>query len=224
MKNISLFSKLTVLLCVCTLMTTLSGCFDGSFLWHPGTPEELRVPAGHYRLEADFSNGVLPANTDGIPYKESKFLDVPINSLYYNAETESNVCSAEAYEAAAMEIAEYLSEWTGLDFDLNRVTYYENGLLIDWSEQSTLLAGLGDREQKEDFHFDDAVSLNWFMMDTLHSTLRSNLPVSDVYYCSDGMPLEFSNDMAARGLSALPTDEPYYGSYYYVSQANEKGE
>jgi hypothetical protein len=208
--------KFLLLVITLSLIFSLSGCW----LFGPA-PEWTQVPEGHYRLEADFSNGVLPSNTEGIPYKESKFLDVPINSQYYDSETKSKVFTAEAYEASAMEIAEYLSEWTGLDFTLNSAKdVIDGGLVIDWSKQSTLVAGLDDREQKEDFKFDDAVSLNWFMMDTMKSTLASNLPVSSVYYCSDGQPLEFANpeDMAAQGLTELSADEPYYGSYYYVSK------
>jgi hypothetical protein len=215
-------SALAVLL---SMFVTIS--LGGCFLWNSVTPDEYMVPEGHYQLIADFSNGVFPANTDGTAYTPSKFLDTPITSGYYDTETKNYVYTDEAIEAAVMEMAGYLSEWTGLDFTLNGVTSVPDGILIDWSKQSTLLAGLGEREMKEEFSFSDAVSLNWFMMDSLKSTIESNLSViSIVYYCSEGEPLEFINaeDMAAQGLSSLSADEQYYGSAYYVSGASGEGE
>ncbi|MDR2502318.1 MAG: hypothetical protein LBC78_03610 [Oscillospiraceae bacterium] len=196
---------------------SLGGCLP----WHPGTPDEYMVPEGHYRLVADFSNGVLPANTEGIPRTPSKFLHKPITCEYYDPATKNYVYADEAIHGAVMEMAGYLSEWTGLDFTLNGVTSAPDGVLIDWSKQSTLLAGLGDREMKAEFSFSDGVSLNWFMMDSLKSTVESNLPVvSFVYYCSEGAPLEFINpeDMADQGLRSLSADEQYWGSAYYVSE------
>jgi hypothetical protein len=187
------------------------------FLWHSGTPEEYRVPDGYYHLLADFSNGSLEG-----PLKSN---DVPIKSRFYDSESGEKVFTEEAMTEAAMEIAEYLSGWTGLDFTLNGVTGVENGVLVDWAKNSTLVAGLDSREQKEEFRFFDAVSLNWFMLDTLRNTLMDNLQYSFVYYCSDGNPLTFPNaeDMASQGLSILPIDEPYYGSFYYVTGAGEEG-
>lgn len=175
-------------------------------------------------MEADFSNGVLPASVnEDDKHIPSLYKDAPIKSQFYDEKTKSTVFTKEAYEAAAMEMAAYLSEWTGLDFTLNSVSDTEAGLVVDWSKTSTLLAGLDNREQKEEFRFSDSVTLNWFMMDSLASTLHINLPGNDVFYCSEGKPLVFPNpeDMAAQGLSAMPIDEPYYGSYYYVSQAKK---
>lgn len=121
----------------------------------------------------------------------------------------------------AFFLADSLSEWTGLDFTLNDVTFGEDSITVDWSADSTLIAGLDGREQKEGFRFFDAVSLNWFMMDSLARTLKHNLPVTTVYYCSDGGPVTFQNpeDMAAQGFPKLPVDEPYEGSAFYAAQA-----
>lgn len=197
------YTKQMFTILVALLSLSLFGCFLGV-----PTPEEYRIPEGHYRLHADFSNGTLPASVDEeVNHIPSKFKDVPIKS------------ELVTLEAAAMEMADYLSEWTVLDFTLNSVTKAENGIIIDWSKNSTLLAGLDDRELKKEFRFFDAVTLNWFMMDTLSSTLHDNLSVSFIYYCSDGQPLEFNNqaDMDAQGLTELSADEPYKGSWYYVS-------
>lgn len=196
------------------LALSLTFSFSGCFVWNSGTPEKSHASIEEYRLIADFSNGFL----DG----EMKFLDKPITCGYYDKGKKENVYTEEAYEAAAVEIADYLSEWVGLDFTLNNAKVVENGILIDWSEQSTLLAGLDDREQKRDFTFYDAVSLNWFMMDSLAATLIENLPINAVYYCCNGQALEFTNpeDMAAQGLTELSADKQYYGSYYYVSETD----
>lgn len=188
------------------LIPLLGGCS----LWNSGTPEEYQVPSGHYQLIADFSNGALDGSLE--------FLNAPIESPFYDAEAGAYVFTQEATEAAAMEIAALLSEWTGLDFTLNSVRMVENGLLVDWSKDSTLLAGLGEKAQKEGFHFYDAASLNWFMLDSLAFSLNNNLQVSFVYYCTDGEALDLEG-MTAEGQTLLPVDEPYYSSYYYVSQS-----
>ena len=176
--------------------------FSGCFLWNAPTPEWVRVPEGHYRLHTNFANGVLPANTEGIPYKEPKYLDVPIKSQYYDWESKTNVFTVEAYHAAAAEIADYLSDWTGLDFTINDFSEASIGVIVDWSKESTLLSGLHGREQKEDFLFSDDASLYWFMMDSLASTLTENLPYSYVYYCAEGKQLVFPiEDCALKVLS-----------------------
>lgn len=125
----------------------------------------------------------------------------------------------------AFFLADSLSEWTGLDFTLNDVTFGEDSITVDWSADSTLIRGLDNREQKEDFHFFDAVSLNWFMMDSLAQTLKHNLPVTTVYYASNGAPIPFQNpeDMAAQGLPLLPVDQPYEGSAFFVTHADGNG-
>lgn len=42
-----------------------------------------------------------------------------------------------------------------------------DGLAVDWAKDSTLVAGLDDRAQKEEFFMYDVESLSWFMMDSL---------------------------------------------------------
>jgi hypothetical protein len=127
----------------------------------------------------------------------------------------------------AFTLADGLSEWTGLDFTLNDVTFPDDeSIIIDWSKDATLIAGIDDREFKEGFHFYDAVSLNWFMMDSLATTLKRSMEVATVYYQSEGQPLAFPNpeDMAAQGLPELPIGQPYEGSVFFVSHAGGKGE
>jgi hypothetical protein len=113
-----------------------------------------------------------------------------------------------------------LSEWTGLDFSLNDVMFEERGIIIDWSADSTLISGLGDREMKPEFHFYDAVSLNWFMMDSLAETFKEAFEETTIYYCSNGEPIAFTNpeDMTSQGLPELPMDKPYEGSAFYAGE------
>jgi hypothetical protein len=129
----------------------------------------------------------------------------------------------------AFTMAEGLSEWTGLNFALNGVTLNsdDDSVTVDWSKDSTLIAGLGDGPQKDEFRMADAVSLNWFMMDSMAMTLKKNLDyVTAVYYRSDGKPITFTNpeDMAAQGLPELPIDQSYEGSAFFVSHAGNGGD
>lgn len=120
-----------------------------------------------------------------------------------------------------------LSDWTGLDFSLNDVRFLDDeSVIVDWSKDATLIAGLDNREQKDEFQFFDAVSLNLFMMDSLAVTLKNNMAINNVYYCSDGEPIRFPNpeDMASVGLSELPIDQPYEGSAFFNSHGDGKGD
>lgn len=124
-------------------------------------------------------------------------------------------------------LADALYQWTGLDFSLADAHIDGNRAYVDWSADSTLVGGLGDRKQKEEFHFYDAVSLNWFMMDSLVRTIKENLPVDEVYFSMDGgNELVFPNpeDMAAQGLPVLPTNQTYEGSAFFVAHADGRGD
>lgn len=160
-------------------------------------------------LYADFSNGM----PDGeLLEKEIK---LPVEN---EPASESQI---------VFSLADGLTEWTGLDFKLNDVSFPDNkSIVVDWSKDSTLIAGLDDREFKEDFHFYDAVSLNWFMMDSLATTIKGNMLIENVYYQSDAKPIEFPNpeDMAAQGLPILPVDQSYEGSAFFVAHADGKGD
>lgn len=161
-------------------------------------------------LYADFSNGV-----SGGEVKE-KVITLPLENEPYSQ------------SLIAFILADELSEWTGLDFALNDVFFpdYES-VEVDWSKDATLIAGLDDREFKEGFRFSDTVSLNWFMMDSLATTLKNNMTEkTSVYYLSDAQPITFPNpeDMAAEGLPELPIDQPYEGSAFFVSHAGGAGD
>ncbi len=121
----------------------------------------------------------------------------------------------------AGELAAGLSELTGLDFTIT-AAQTEDSLTVDWAVDSTLIAGLDDREQKEDFFFHDADSLRWFMMDSLWQTLTRNLGVDTVCYTMDG-GRELSFDELSP-VQVFPSDIPYLGSIFYAAHADVKGE
>lgn len=120
-------------------------------------------------------------------------------------------------------LSAYLSSLTGLDFSVSG-SVEDGKAFVSWQDTSTLVAGLDDREQHEDFFFYDAVSLNWFMMDSLAATIKTNLPaVTEVYYAGEnGAPVVFPNpeDMAHQGLPVLPVDLPYEGSAFFAAHAD----
>jgi hypothetical protein len=125
-------------------------------------------------------------------------------------------------EITAKSIAEKLSQWSGLDFTINSETVSETSLTVDWSLDSTLIANLDDREQKEDFTFFDEDSMRWFMMDSLAQTCMENMNISEVYYTMDkGKELSFEG---LYPVSIFPKDTPYMNSPFYFAHADVKGD
>ena len=125
-------------------------------------------------------------------------------------------------DATPQALAQALSEWSGLDFTLNSAAVEEGAVTVDWAANSTLVSGLDDREQKDEFHFYDIDSLRWFMMDSLYSTLTANLGEIEVYYTMDG-----GQDLAFDELypvNVFPSDIPYLGSPFYFAHADVQGE
>lgn len=116
------------------------------------------------------------------------------------------------------ELIYALSTVSGLDFNVT-VSLSDNGRVIaDWAADSTLIAGLDDREQNEEFFFYDADSLRWFMMDSLWKTLGA----SEIYYTMDGgKELVFDDLYAAK---VIPSDVPYMGSAFYFAHADDIGD
>ncbi len=121
----------------------------------------------------------------------------------------------------AVELAEELSALTGLDFIITADKTLD-GWVVDWSKNSTLVAGMDERQQKEDFFFFDADSLSWFMMDSLYQTLADNLDTETIYYTMDGgKELCLENLSPAR---VFPSDIPYLGSQFYLAHQDVQGE
>lgn len=118
-------------------------------------------------------------------------------------------------------LADSLSDLTGLDFFVG-FTEDDNTLYADWRLDSTLVANLDNREQKEEFFFFDADSMRWFMMDSLWMTLKENLGVEDIYYTMDGgQELEFEYLYAT---DIIPSDFPYPGYMFFKAHMDNKGE
>lgn len=124
-------------------------------------------------------------------------------------------------EITPEELADALSVWTGLDFYIS-ASFNENGqLIVDWAKNSTLIANLDGREQKEEFFFFDADSMRWFMMDSLYQTLKEQFN-TEVYYTMDG-----GKELAFEELNPVkvfPVDIPYMGSAFYFNHADVIGD
>lgn len=123
-------------------------------------------------------------------------------------------------QKTAEELADELSELTGLDFIIT-ISKNSDGWIVDWSADSTLVAGLHDREQKEEFFFFDQDTLSWFMMDSLWRTLTENLDTENIYYTMDGgKELVFTE---LYPVSEFPSDVPYMGSEFYYAHTDVQG-
>lgn len=117
-------------------------------------------------------------------------------------------------------IASELSDYTGLNFAV-KIKETEDGLIVDWMTNSTLLGG-SDTEPKEDFAFHDVDTMSWFMMDSLWGTLTKNLDIKNVYYTmGDGKPLQLKNVSNATNFD---TSSPYMGSAFYFAHSDVKGD
>ena len=121
----------------------------------------------------------------------------------------------------AEELAIELSELTGLDFFIT-ADNTDDGWIIDWSADSTLIAGLDGREQKNDFFFFDADTLNWFMMDSLWRTLTENLNAENIYYTMDGGKQLVFEELYP--VNKFPSDIPYMGSDFYFNNVDVRGD
>lgn len=115
------------------------------------------------------------------------------------------------------EIIEVMSDLSGLDFFVD-ISVEDGRYVVDWAADSTLIAGLDERPQKEDFFFYDADSMRWFMMDSLWRTLGKE----ELYYTMDG-GRELAFD-ALYPVSVFPADMPYRGSGFYFAQAGAGGD
>ena len=121
----------------------------------------------------------------------------------------------------AEELAGELTGLTGLDFFIT-ASKTDDGWIVDWAADSTLIAGLDDREQKEEFHFFDQDSLCWFKMESLRRTLTENLNAENIYYTMDGGRELFFEELYS--VNVFPSDIPYMGSEFYFAHADVRGD
>jgi len=86
-----------------------------------------------------------------------------------------------------LDIADALSELTGLNFDISyEIDPANNAVIIDWLETSSLATGQPPEVQDEDYFFFDVVSLRWFMLNSMYTSIRENLGDMDVFYSVNG--------------------------------------
>ena len=122
----------------------------------------------------------------------------------------------------AEELAQELSELTGLDFTIT-ASKAEDGWIVDWAADSTLVSGLDSREQKAEFFFFDYDSQSWFMMDSLWRTLTENLDAKNIYYTMDGGQ-ELVLEKMSSSINEFPSDIPYMGSGFYSAHDDVRGD
>ncbi len=151
-------------------------------------------------------------------------------TLYGNFSTGSTYQDKEDYQKTKTEmfdeitvesLSEALTEWTGLQFIYNDVTMEGDTITIDWDGESTFVTGDAPIPQKDEFHFFDAFSLRWFMLDSLHDTLMANLDVTAIYYTMEGETISIVDFTMPAGLSF---EGPYQGSPYYFQAEGAGGE
>ena len=121
----------------------------------------------------------------------------------------------------AKELAAELTELTGLDFTIT-VSETDDGLIVDWAADSTLVSGPDSREQKEEFVFYDYDTMSWFMMDSLWRTLTENLDTENIYYTMDGGKTLTLEKMSPAII--IPSDTPYMGSEFYAAHTDLRGD
>ena len=152
--------------------------------------------------------------------------------LYTNIYTGSDIDDFQTHpfeytgDLTVEKLAQGLSELTGLDFFITETPSSEpNEITIDWALDSTLIANMDGREQKEEFFLYDTDSMSWFMMDSLWRTVMENFEVKNIYYTMDGGQELILDEKELSGTNEFPSDIPYMGSsFYYVQDYVKDGE
>lgn len=192
-------AKMVALAAALALVLALGACSGGGGVSSTASVASRPPASSAPAVEADV---VLYADRSaGLPFET-------VEELGLIETKEVKIKGAVTVEA----LADALSEWTGLDFTPNGVEVSGDDITIDWAVDSVMLGG--DGEPKEDFFFFDAVTQNWFMLDSLARTVHNNIMGSTVYYSQNGgQPMGFEE---MEGLEELPVDQPYYGSSYFA--------
>jgi hypothetical protein len=152
--------------------------------------------------------------------------DMTTAVLYTNMECGSETAEFKdhSYQYSGLPsgeaLAEGLSELTGLNFSITVISCNNDGILVSWNDDSSLIAGIGDMEQKEEFFCYDVDSTRWFMMDSLWKTLTENLGVENVYYTMNGDNKLVFNELYP--VKEFPEDIPYMGSVFYFAHADNR--
>ncbi len=204
-KKTKKMKKITLLSILLSLAIMLSACGSESSEATETTPQETTTASTTETEEKEEEIAILQANfSDGNadPSGEQiKEYDLPYTG-----------------DLTVEKLTEGLSELTGLDFFLEDVMISGNTVYIDWASNSTLVAGIDDREFLEDFHFYDHISMRWFMMDSLYHTIINNLDYSEVYYSTEGGYDIYFEDFS------IPANIAYQGSAFYYNHSGNAGE
>lgn len=163
------------------------------------------------------------SNADATPEQDAKKAVLYTNMTTGSEEPDIKEYTFEYFgELTAEVLADGLSKLTGLDFKISITDGRDDWLSVDWAKDSTLVANLGDREQKEEFHFFDADSMRWFMMDSLWLTLTKNLNKEKIYYTMDGSEELMFEELYP--VNVFPAEQEYMGSAFFFAHADGKGD
>ena len=202
MKKLSILLTLTMLICL------LTACGNAVPSSAPASSESSGAPASSEPAEP--AQSTAESTRTDVLYAVFGAEDVKEYPIEYTGDPKT-----------ADDLARALTELTGLDFIIT-ASKTDDGWIVDWAADSTLVAGLDDRVQKDDFFFFDQDSLRWFMMDSLWRTLTENLDAENIYYTMDG-----GQDMVFEELypvNTFPSDSPYMGSDFYFAHADVQGD
>ncbi len=167
------------------------------------------------------SSSISSGESDNSDISEAQLYThkIIVDLTYTSNEVRDITIENDKKEMTVEDYALELSKHSGLDFF---VTARQEGkdIYVDWAKNSTLIAGLDDRPQKEDFfHFYDFYSLAWFMMDSLWQTILKNYDAENVYYTMDGgKELEIAD---ISTYADFPVDSPYMGYRFYEEHIND---
>lgn len=120
------------------------------------------------------SSEIVPEMITGTlyaPFSQNDVLEVDFNY-------EEGTCTPES-------IADALTEWTGLVFDISS-SMEGDIVMVDWKSSSSFAEGEPPAPQKEGFEFYDQETMRWFMLNSLCSSIQANMEASDVFYSIEG--------------------------------------
>lgn len=207
MKKLSIFITLALLICL------LSACSSES---HSDDTESSK-PAEQSQTETD---NTPSAEENTQTDEESTQTDI-LYAVFSAEDVREYPIEYTGAKKTAEELADELSKLIGLDFKIT-AGKTDNGLIVDWAADSTLIAGLDNREQKQEFYFFDNVTLSWFMMDSLCRTLTENLGVENIYYTMNGGQKLVVYELYP--VSEFDSDIPYMGSEFYSAHSDIQGD
>ncbi len=121
------------------------------------------------------------------------------------------------------KLAEGLTELTGYDFSIEVLSVGEGSAAIEWKKDSALaIAGSGMIEPKEGFMIMEITQINWFLLDSLYTTVSENLGITEIYYQAEGNLDNIVNHPETG--SAFTPGMVYLGSNFYKNHSGNVGD